>query len=168
MLCYNQPQENTGRYHSLRSLFLAGLRGGVPVWRANRPCVFLLSTADPVHDVPGLLHKKAAPSGRNPAKMEVTLDRSAFAFPVKGYFMEFLVSNINGYLTFYYISPVLYDFRFCHVGLVPNLYQRKMFRSVATGGFTCALVSPLCRYIIASASGKIKMGYCIKQTSLFY
>ena len=134
MLCYNQPQENTGRYHSLRSLFLAGLRGGVPVWRANRPCVFLLSTADPVHWRTGFVAQKSRPTGRNMAKKEVTLDRSAFAFPAKGYFMEFLVSNINGYLTFYCISPVLYDFRFCHVGLCSQFISTEDVPVCCEGG----------------------------------
>ena len=110
----------------------------------KRPCVFLLSTADPVHGVPGLLHKKAAPSRRNPAKMEVTLDRSAFAFTAKGYFMEFLVSNINGYLTFYCLSPVLYDFRFCHVGLCSQFISTEDVPVCCEGGiYLCIGITSL-------------------------
>ena len=42
--------------------------------------------------------------------------------------MEFLVSNINGYLAFYGIrlGLILYDFRFVILLLIQNLYERKI------------------------------------------
>ena len=88
--------------------------------------------------------KKPPPWGGTSCKNEVTLDRSAFAFTVKGYFMEFLVSNINGYLTFYWISPVLYDFRFCHVGLCSQFISTEDIPVCCDGGiYLCIGITSL-------------------------